>query len=205
MTINTRQDNAGKVTSFHKKLNIFRENLAQEQLNRKSGVREMIRGFKNSRQSETNRSRQELAQDANLRKIEVDKIRDTTGQTLKEMKTNRVTQNGNMRKVLSHSVTKTKSEVKNLKNRKRSLQNSPRPARTSAEKKIGVEPVPQKLADNIEAKLMTIISENPDGITLAKVAEKLGVYPVVLGRIANRLIADGKIRKEDKTYTRVKS
>jgi len=58
---------------------------------------------------------------------------------------------------------------------------------------------------DLEAKLRAIIALHPEGITLAEVAGKLGVVPVVLGRASRSLLEKGLIRKEEKLYFPVAS
>jgi uncharacterized protein YicC (UPF0701 family) len=58
---------------------------------------------------------------------------------------------------------------------------------------------------HLEARLSAMINLHPEGITLAEVAEKFGVAPVVLGRAARSLVDKGKIRKEEKLYFPVAS
>jgi len=60
-------------------------------------------------------------------------------------------------------------------------------------------PVEEETPD-MEAKLLEAIREHPEGITLTEVAESLGVAPIVFGRAARKLVDEGRVRKEDKTY-----
>lgn len=53
---------------------------------------------------------------------------------------------------------------------------------------------------HMEAKLLEVVTEHPNGITLAEAAESLGVVHVVLGRVARRLLKNSKIRKANKIY-----
>ena len=53
---------------------------------------------------------------------------------------------------------------------------------------------------DLEANLLAAIRKHPMGITLAEVAESLGVVPIVLGRAARSLLEKGKIRKRNKIY-----
>jgi len=66
-------------------------------------------------------------------------------------------------------------------------------------------PVAEEEIPNLEAKLLAMITLHPEGITLAEVAEKFDVAPIVLGRASRSLLAKGKIRKEDKLYFPVAS
>ena len=53
---------------------------------------------------------------------------------------------------------------------------------------------------NLEEKLLSIINQHPDGITLSDVAKELGIVTIVLGKAAKVLLEQGKIRKEEKIY-----
>jgi hypothetical protein len=48
----------------------------------------------------------------------------------------------------------------------------------------------------IEAKLLAVVNEHPEGIALAEAADSLGVVSVVLGRAARSLLKSSKIRKK---------
>jgi len=66
-------------------------------------------------------------------------------------------------------------------------------------------PVAEEEMPDLEAKLSLMVTLHPEGITLAGVAEKLDVAPIVLGRASRSLIKKGKIRKEEKLYFPVES
>jgi hypothetical protein len=51
-----------------------------------------------------------------------------------------------------------------------------------------------------KARLLAVVNEHPEGITLADVADTLGVVPVVLGRASKTLTDKGEISKEGKRY-----
>ena len=78
-------------------------------------------------------------------------------------------------------------------------------AHTMEAKSVGVRVAPEVGFPNLEAKLLAAINEHPGGVTLAEVAQSLGVVPIVLGRASRSLLAKGKIRKEDKFYFPVAS
>lgn len=52
----------------------------------------------------------------------------------------------------------------------------------------------------VEAKLLAVIKEHPEGITLAEAAESLGVVPIILGRVVRRLQKRSKIHKANRFY-----
>jgi DNA-binding MarR family transcriptional regulator len=66
-------------------------------------------------------------------------------------------------------------------------------------------PVAKEEIPDLEAKLLAIINEHPKGITLAEVAERLDVAPVVLSRASRSLLDKGRIRREEKLYFPVRS
>jgi len=70
--------------------------------------------------------------------------------------------------------------------------------------KVEVPAAEEKIPD-LEAKLLAAVRKHPMGITLAEVAESLGVVPVVLGRASRSLLERGLIRKEEKLYFPVAS
>lgn len=67
-----------------------------------------------------------------------------------------------------------------------------------AEKKVEVT-VEEKIP-SLEEKLLAVIREYPDGITLTEVSNELGVATIVLGRPVKKLIEKEMIRKEEKLY-----
>ena len=48
--------------------------------------------------------------------------------------------------------------------------------------------------------MLAAVNEHPEGMTLAGIADSLGVAPVVLGRVSKSLMKKGKVRKEEKLY-----
>ena len=53
---------------------------------------------------------------------------------------------------------------------------------------------------DLEAKMLAAVNENPEGMTLADIADSIGVAPVVLGRTVKSLVDKAEIRKEEKLY-----
>ena len=52
----------------------------------------------------------------------------------------------------------------------------------------------------VEVKLLAVIREHPEGITLAEAAESLGVVPVVLVRTVRNLLKRSEIHRANKFY-----
>jgi hypothetical protein len=69
--------------------------------------------------------------------------------------------------------------------------------------KKGGTGIPLKAETSVEIlkleKMLAAINEHP-GITLAGIASRLGVAPVVLGRVSKSLLDKGEIRKDGKLY-----
>jgi len=79
-------------------------------------------------------------------------------------------------------------------------------ASTMPAKRSGAE-IPQKAETpaaeetiDLETKMLAVVNEHPEGMTLADVADRLGVVPVVLGRAVKSLVDKAEIRKEEKLY-----
>jgi len=72
--------------------------------------------------------------------------------------------------------------------------------KVGAEKKVEVPVEEEEEIPDLEGKLLAVIREYPNGITLAEVSERLGVATVVLGRTARKLIEKGMVRREEKLY-----
>jgi hypothetical protein len=59
---------------------------------------------------------------------------------------------------------------------------------------------PAEMSPNLEEKLLTIINQHTEGITLSEVARELGLVTIVLGKTAKVLLDQGKVRREEKNY-----
>jgi hypothetical protein len=77
-----------------------------------------------------------------------------------------------------------------------------KPKKTSAHKaapEIQAE-TPVEITPNLVEKLLSIINQHPEGITLSEVAKELGVVTIVLGKAAKVLLEQGKVRRDEKVY-----
>jgi hypothetical protein len=63
-----------------------------------------------------------------------------------------------------------------------------------------VRPKTKALAANLGPKVLGTIDAHPEGITMAGIADSLGVVPVVLSKTMSGLVAGGKVRKEGRGY-----
>lgn len=68
---------------------------------------------------------------------------------------------------------------------------------TDASERTG--PAPGESVD-LETRALTIVRQNPTGLSLAEVADKIGVHSVALGRPIKNLLERSAVRKEDKLY-----
>jgi len=60
--------------------------------------------------------------------------------------------------------------------------------------------MPVEIPPNLEEKLLSVVNQHAEGITLSEVAKELGLVTIVLGRAAKVLLEQGKVRKEEKIY-----
>jgi hypothetical protein len=179
-----RASEVGKLKDEAKKmLESFRasqKELTQGVAARKSEIKDMLGDFQRSRKQANTELRRELADyDCGI-KSEVAKIRQETQADLREAS---ATWQG-----LAETMRAKRSGVK-----------APPKVKPTVEEKVEVPPAEEEIPD-LEAKLLDAVREHPEGITLAEVAESLGVVPIVLGRASRKLLDGGKIRKEDKDY-----
>jgi hypothetical protein len=58
----------------------------------------------------------------------------------------------------------------------------------------------ESFTEDWKSKILAVVNDHPEGISLADVAERLGVAFVVLGRDSKALLDEGKLRREGKLY-----
>ena len=183
--------------------------LAQNRKDRKEDVKAMREDFRKVRSETRDELMKDLAQarkdrekDVQAMREEVLKIRTATQEDLKEaafvwselIKTMAAKKSG------EKIIIKEKSEetLPPPGTRKKSV-----PVKIEVPTKEEVpaaESIVEEGALDLEDKVLSIINEHPNGITLMDIAEKFGVVPVVLGRASRSLLEKGKIRKEEKLY-----
>jgi hypothetical protein len=59
---------------------------------------------------------------------------------------------------------------------------------------------PVEMPPNLEEKLVSVINQHVEGISLSEIAKELGLVTIVLGKAAKILLEQGKVRREEKTY-----
>jgi hypothetical protein len=171
----------GEVAKMRGELRVSQKELTQGVAARKAEVKDMLGGFQRSRKQANTELRRELADYHRGIKSEVAKIRQETQSDLREASTTWQQLASTMRAKRAGVRVPPKVEV-------------PVP-----EEEVAEVPVEEEAPD-LEGKLLDAVREHPEGITLAEVAESLGVAPIVLGRASRKLLDEKKIRKEDKDY-----
>ena len=151
----------------------LRRNLARGATALKSEAHVMLNGFQRSHKQMGAQLRKDLASYDRGIKNEVSGMRQ---ETMADMKEARTAWQG------LASTTQTKRGMVEIL--------------PKAEAPLAKEEIP-----DLEAKLLAAIGEYPaGGITLAELANTLGVAPVVLGRASRKLLEKRKIRKNKKLY-----
>jgi hypothetical protein len=202
----------------------LRRDLAQDKTSRKSEVKRMLTGFKKLRREEDALMRKELAQGAAERRSEVgalvkdfqgsrkktgDELRKDLAKGRKEMRSDFRKAQTEVRGDLKEAAAAWQELARMMQAKRAGVKVPPKveaPVEEKVEAPIAEEiemvepPVAQEEIPDMEAKLLAAITEHPSGVTLAEVAESLGVVPVVLGRASRSLLERGLIRKEEKIY-----
>jgi len=166
----------------------LKRELTQGAATRKSDGKGMLSDFQRSRKQTGTQLRRALADYDRGIKSEVAGMRQETKADLKEART---TWQG-----MAHTMEAKRAGVKVPP--KVEVPLAEKVEAPVAEEMEG--PVAEEEMPELEAKLSLMVTLHPEGITLAGVAEKLDVAPIVLGRASRSLIKKGKIRKEDKLY-----
>jgi hypothetical protein len=202
----------------------LRRDLNQDKALRKSEAKgilreaqEILRGFETSRQEANAQLRKELSQGTAEVRTKAKEILEDAEKSIKGFHASRKKLSSELRKELIRSRSTAKSEVGELLGDFRKTQADVRAnikgtqeawqelASTMQSKraKVKVSPkarvVKEKVSD-LKTKLLEAVNEHPEGITLAKVADSLGVAPVVLARASKSLLGKGKVHKKDKFY-----
>jgi len=70
------------------------------------------------------------------------------------------------------------------------------------EKEVSIPEVlqPKKRELSIEEKILEFIEKHPEGVKVGEMEKPLGVLRMMLGRIAKKLLEEGKVRKEENLY-----
>ncbi len=182
-------------------------------------AQKLIKGFGASRQTVSSKLRKDLSRSRAKSKSEVTKLLGNTQSLVKGLQTSRREAGSKLREDLAQSRANIESDVKQMLGDFGKAQENARAdlkearaawqglASTRQTKKGGVEippkaesPAAEEKARDLEGEMLAVVNEHHEGITLADVAESLGVAPIVLGRASKSLLDKGEIRKEEKLY-----
>lgn len=183
------------------------------------GAQKLIRGFGKSRQNINYELRKDLGQSRAKVKSEVGELRGNAQSLIKDFQTSRRETGGQLREGLAQGRANMESDVKQMlsdfsrargdiradlkeaRDTWQGLASNMLAKRGGAKTPTKTEaPIVKEEIHDIETKMLSAISEHPEGITLAGIADSLGVAPVVLGRVSKSLMKKGEIRKEEKLY-----
>jgi len=198
----------------------MRRELADDKAKMGAEVKTMRSGFQSSRtemssvlkkdlaehtqavRGEGAKLRKNLAQGSAARKSEVhvmlDELQGARNQMGKQLRKELADNDREMRQETQADLREARTAWQELTRgvKKAAVKATPKVVRAEVEKAA----LKQEETPDLEAKLLAAIKEHPEGITLTKVAESLGVVPIVFGRVLRKLLGKGKIRKEDKAY-----
>jgi hypothetical protein len=204
----------------------LREALSRSTAERQDEVRKtlgdaqkLIKGFSTSRQNVSSKLRKDLSRSRVKSKSEVGKLLGNARSLVRGFQTSRREAGSQLRKELAQSQTDRESDVKRMQSDFRKAQGNVKADLKEArvawqglagtgQAKKGWTGIPSKAeapaakeeTPDLETKVLAAVDNHPKGITLAGVADSLGVAPVVLGRASKSLLDKGKIRKNEKLY-----
>ena len=160
----------------------LRKNLAEGQAEIKSDVKEALTGartlindFQSTRQQMATELKNDLDKSRGERQADVEGMRD------------------DFRK----AQTEVQADLKGASDAWKEMGSTMR-KKTSGGK--AAQGIPVDIPPNLEEKLLSIVNQHAEGITLSEVAKELGIVTIVLGKAAKVLLEQDKVRKEGKTY-----
>ena len=176
----------------------LKKGLAQSVAGRKSEVKGMLNDFQSSHRAMSAQLRKSLAQSEAERKQASAELRKELANYIQGIKSEVARMRRDTKADLDEARTAWQ-ELASTMQAKRTGVKVPPAVKARVEEKAEV-PVAEAAAPDLEAKLLAAVREHPAGITLAEVAESLGVAVVVLGRAARKLVDEGKVRREERLY-----
>ncbi|MBI4267413.1 MAG: hypothetical protein HY662_01350 [Chloroflexi bacterium] len=183
--------------------------------------RKLTQAFRDSRRETAPRLRQELSQNRSSIKTKVAELLSDARDLITDFHKHALEAGVMVRNNLDKSRTEREAAVKEMRGTFQALQtaardeinksrdawqelNGNKPAKRTRKARTPAKPAEEVSAGNkspgLGAKLLEAISQHPQGITLTEVADNLSVASIVLGRVTRKLLDEGKIRKEDRTY-----
>jgi len=182
-------------------------------------AQKLIKGFGASRQTVNSKLRKDLSRSRAESKSEVSKLQGNAQSLIKDFQSSRKEAGSHQRRDLSQSRANIESDVKQMlsdfSKSREGIRDDLMEARTawqglasSMQTKIGgaeismkaEAPVTEEESPDLEAKMLAVINEHPEGMMLADIAASLGVATIVLGRAVKSLVDKAEIRKKEKLY-----
>jgi hypothetical protein len=193
--------------------------LVQGEKKRKQQVGKMLDSFQNSRQESGTELKKELAEGKSKRITDVKGALADARTIIEGFESSRMKTGNELKDNLVKNNNKIKSSVEgDLKgfNKARSAVKADLQGASNAwqemssgisKKTSGIkvyekvpETVPGELTPNLEEKLLSIINQHAEGITLSDAARELGLVTIVLGKAAKVLLDQNKVRRQQKVY-----
>jgi len=204
----------------------LREDLSQGTEVIRSEVREimgeaqkLIKGFGASRQTVISKLRKDLSKSRAKSKSEVGKLMGDAQSLVNGFQASRREAGSQLRGDLAQSKANMESDSKKMLSdfgkAREDVRSDLKEARDAWQGLAGTRqaknggtgvpskaeaPVAKEEISDLETKVLAGVNEHSEGITLAEIADGLGVVPVVLGRASKSLLDKGKIRKDEKLY-----
>ena len=188
--------------------------LVQNEKKRKQEVGKMLAAFQSSRQESGAELRKELSEGKAKTILEVKEALADAKTLINGYQSSRQTMGVELKKDLGKSRDAMKADVKGMRDGFRQAQaevQSELKGAADVWKEMGsvmrqktsggkAPEIPVETPPNLEEKLLSIINQHAEGITLSEVAKELGIVTIVLGKAAKVLLEQGKVRKEEKFY-----
>jgi len=194
----------------------LRKDLAQDKAEMEAEVKAMRTGFQSSHKEMSSALKKDLADHTRAVKDETAKMRKELTQgvakrksevkgMLKDFHSSHKQMGAKLRRELADYDRGIESEVAGMRQETKADLRGARTtwqglAHTMEAKRAGVKVPPKVGIPDLEAKLLAAVNKHPKGVSLAEVAQSLGVVPVVLGRASSSLLKEGLISKKEKLY-----
>jgi len=176
----------------------LRKDLAQDKAKMRAEVRTMRNNFQASHKKMGTKLKKELSQGVTGLRSDVKGMLKDFGSSHKHMGTQLRKELADYDRGISGEVSRMRQETRaDLRGARITWQGL---AHTMEAKRAGVKVPPKVEIPDLEAKLLAAVNKHPKGVSLAEVAQSLGVVPVVLGRASRSLLKKRLINKKEKLY-----
>jgi hypothetical protein len=193
--------------------------LVQNEKKRKQEVEKMLDAFQGSREETGAELRKDLAEGKAKMKLEVKETLTDAKTLINGYQSSRRTMGAELKNDLGKDRDERKADVEGMRQGFRQARKEVQAdlkGASDAWKEMGSAirkktsggkaapevraEMPVEITPNLEEKLLSIINQHVEGITLSGVAKELGIVTIVLGKAAKVLLEQGKVRREEKVY-----